>query len=197
MVVSDCYGLLRYHTEDVFECRKSVQGIPDLRFLRRRGLSFSFTGEKITAGQLSEVFDRLINDIPWLREINAQLCCFACSKSYIVPHYHLVIVLPPGSHEIVLEYPSLGHIFDQYMSTLNGEFANKQQSSRLGGTRVSVLDYDQLAAIIDRRTQTNLDLSRRTWESQFKLSPLYLIPWEQIRGAIPAAVASVGARAGR
>lgn len=197
MVVSDCYGLLRYHTEDVFECRKSVQGIPDLRFLRRRGISFSFTGEKVTAVQLSKVFDRLIKEIPWLNEINAQLCCFPSRQSNVVPHYQLVIVLSPGSQKIGLEYPSLGHFFDKYMSTLNGEFANKQLSSRLGQTRVSVLDYNQLAAVIDRRTQTSLDLSRRTWESQFKLSPLYLTPWEQIRGAIPAAMASTDAKAGR
>lgn len=181
MVVSDCYGLLRYHTEDVFVCRELVQGVPDLRFLRRRGISFSFTGEKVTALQLSEAFTQMTMEVPWLVESNAQMCCFPCGESSDVPHYHLAVVLPPGSQAIAPGDQKIASLFENKMSHLNQEFSDKRQSGRLGETHVSFLDYDRLAVCIDRRTKSNQDVSHRTWESQFKLSPLCLVPWEQIR----------------
>ena len=55
LVVSDAYGLIRYQTEDVFLCAETsaVGELPDLRFQRRRGLRWSFTGEKLTGEQVA------------------------------------------------------------------------------------------------------------------------------------------------
>ena len=44
MIVSDPWGLERYQTQDVFRCVGKVHGAPDLKFIKRRGLSYSFTG---------------------------------------------------------------------------------------------------------------------------------------------------------
>jgi hypothetical protein len=53
LVVSDSHGLRRYHTLDVFECVGHIDSVPDLRFKRRLGLSFSFTGEKLTGDHVT------------------------------------------------------------------------------------------------------------------------------------------------
>lgn len=64
MIVSDSYGLCRYHTGDLFLCRRKINSLPDLVFQRRRGLQYSFTGEKLTAEQVTLVFDRLRERYP-------------------------------------------------------------------------------------------------------------------------------------
>jgi hypothetical protein len=58
MGVSDPCGLLGYQTEDALRCVATIEGLPDLRFERRRGLAFSFTGEKLTGEQLSMAFSQ-------------------------------------------------------------------------------------------------------------------------------------------
>jgi hypothetical protein len=64
MVVTDEYGLCRYHTSDLFLCRRKLGTLPDLVFVRRRGLEYSFTGEKLTAEQCSIVFEQLRGQYP-------------------------------------------------------------------------------------------------------------------------------------
>ena len=61
MVVSDGYGLRRYQTGDLFACRGIVNGLPDLAFLRRRALEYSFVGEKVTAEQLLKCSKRCVS----------------------------------------------------------------------------------------------------------------------------------------
>jgi hypothetical protein len=64
MVVSDASGLKRYRMGDLFACHRLVGGLPDLRFMRRSGLSYSFTGEKLTEQQVIAAIDRLRSQSP-------------------------------------------------------------------------------------------------------------------------------------
>ena len=68
MVVSHGYGLRRYATGDLFRVERVVAGLPDLRFLGRRGLGWSFTGEKLTAEQIGVAFEALHAEYPGLRD---------------------------------------------------------------------------------------------------------------------------------
>ena len=43
-LTSDPWGLTRYMTEDLFRCEALVRGVPDLRFLRRRGIKYHAIG---------------------------------------------------------------------------------------------------------------------------------------------------------
>jgi len=153
MVVSDRYGLRRYQTEDVFECVGRVRGLPDLRFRRRRGLTWSFTGEKLTAAQLSPVFDQLrerhglSSDVP--------LSCVPSHPPNALPGYVLLVAMtsPP---------PDLAEAFDAALGRRNGEYRDKRASGRLAPPRVCGRPYAVLAAA----------LGGSQWESQFKLAPL-------------------------
>ena len=64
MVVSHRFGLRRYATGDLFRVERFVGGLPDLRFAGRRGLGWSFTGEKLTAEQVDQALRRLEAEHP-------------------------------------------------------------------------------------------------------------------------------------
>ena len=180
MVVSDCYGLLRYQTEDVFVCCGFVRNIPDLRFVRRRGIAYSFTGEKLTGEQLTKVFNIMFSNNAWLKNTNAQMSCFPCRNEGGEPYYQLVIVLTHGvikpaipKHEIIKD-------FESTLSAVNNEYKKKRTSGRLGQPRLCFIDYNTLASHADRRTQSKADAVQHAWESQYKLAPLSMIEWDDI-----------------
>lgn len=182
MVVSDCYGLIRYQTDDLFKCVGHYRGLPDLRFVRRAGLTFSFTGEKLTGEQVTEAYEELRAQVPALRKSGIQLCCFPTHEApYESPSYRLVIVLPP-SHErsISIETTLVSEIFERSLSELNQEFSKKRKSGRLGSSKVTVVSYEWISTRLDTRTESEQDIKEHSWESQFKLSPLYALMWEDI-----------------
>lgn len=181
MVVSDCYGLRRYQTEDVFVCKAIVRGAPDLRFLRRRGIEYSFTGEKLTGEQLTEAFAELREQIPRLRQFGIQLTCVpSWPGGAAVPGYRLVLAHPgrvvPGW--LVDAGSDLAERFDVAVARINTEFAGKVESSRLAHTSAVVMPYNELAATLDTRTVDEDHVAKRTYDSQFKLLPLYSRLWE-------------------
>ena len=153
MVVSDRYGLRRYQTEDVFECVAKVGGLPDLRFRRRRGLTWSFTGEKLTAAQLSPVFDLLREQHPSLSDV--PLSCLPSQPAGGLPGYVLLAAAPNPPRTLASD-------FDAALSRRNGEYRDKRASGRLAPPRVCGRPYPVVAAA----------LGGPQWESQFKLAPL-------------------------
>ncbi|MCA1603386.1 MAG: GH3 auxin-responsive promoter family protein [Acidobacteria bacterium] len=92
MVVSDPYGLRRYQTGDLFLCRGFAGDLPDLSFVSRRDLEYSFTGEKLTADNLMTVFQRLRAEYPRLRENKFLTCIPSYPIDEPVPHYKIVMV---------------------------------------------------------------------------------------------------------
>lgn len=179
MVVSDPWGLRRYQTEDLFECRGMVRGLPDLRFLRRRGLAYSFTGEKLTGEQLALAYDELRARFPGLAS-GVELVCFPSHEDgERVPGYRLVIA-PTTARTIDVELGAVAAALDEILARLNTELAAKQRSGRLTGTRALVVPYGALAIALDRRTENEQDVSQRAWESQFKLAPLVKKRWEDV-----------------
>jgi hypothetical protein len=172
MVVSDAYGLRRYQTEDLFECVGRIRDVPDLRFRRRRGLAYSFTGEKLTGEQVSASFEALRVRFPQLAEEGVQLTCIPTLPQAAEPHYLLVLAWP-GT---VRSAPKgVAEAFEAALSAVNPEFPGKRSSGRLGPTLVVEIGYDALASRLEGRGSAP---SRRSWETQFKLLPLYSRLWE-------------------
>jgi hypothetical protein len=182
MVVSDCYGLTRYQTEDLFVCQGNVRGVPDLRFLRRRGIKYSFTGEKVTGEQLTEGFARLRDRFPELRASGMQMTYIPSRpEDAVVPGYKLVLAHPGQERPDWIEPGQTDEIataFDDILAAINSELAGKLESKRLGGSRVVVMPYDELAAGLDAKTRDADDANKRIYDSQFKLLPLYARLWE-------------------
>lgn len=163
MVVSDAYGLRRYQTEDLFSCAGHVMGVPDLRFLRRRALEYSFTGEKLTATQLSQAYGEL-RDRFGLSDDLFFTCIPAQPATDAVPHYKLVALSP----EIATD---LASAFDDIIGSINPEYASKRSTDRLGAPQLVCMTMEQLVARVGTEAQ------QQSWESQFKLLPLYRRLW--------------------
>ena len=157
MVVSDAFGLSRYQTNDLFRCEGKNAGLPNLSFLRRRELEYSFTGEKLTAEQLCIVYEELKRETELGHSF---LTCVPCSGP--VPHYSIYAVgtdvMPLWSEKI-----------DTRLCELNSEYRNKRASGRLGAVRLGQIELEEFV----RRTPS----AATTWETQFKFLPLYREPW--------------------
>lgn len=179
MVVSDPWGLRRYQTEDLFECRGRVRGLPDLRFLRRRGLAWSFTGEKLTGEQLAASYEELRARFPAL-SCGVELVCFPSHPDgERSPGYKLILAPTTGRH-VDVDLPSVAAALDASLGRLNRELADKLESGRLAATRALVVPHEMLAIALDRRTHDDEDVAQRAWESQFKLAPLVKKRWEDV-----------------
>jgi hypothetical protein len=167
LVVSDAWGLTRYHTEDVFSVFARVHGLPDLRFERRLGLAFSFTGEKLTGDQARLAIDALtgvhseLSDAPWMVLVPA-----ACP----VPHYKLVI----ASDSPVTGLTQIAAEIDRALATVNSEYADKRSSARLGPPEAVVMPFDEALSRIGGQRPG------RQWETQFKFLPMVARPYEQL-----------------
>ncbi len=129
MVVSDAYGLRRYQTDDLFLCKRKINGLPDLAFVRRRSLEYSFTGEKLTAEQLSAVFDQLRRFIRRILEgqvFNLRAVTFGTCASSLQSAARLAIRGVPARHDL------LATRCDELLSEINCEYKSKRASGRLG-----------------------------------------------------------------
>ena len=164
MVVSDAFGLARYQTGDVFECRQNRYGMPDLRFMRRRDLEYSFTGEKLTAHQLEQVFEGLRSRHPELED-SALICAPTFPEGETLPHYEL-LVIPLGGPNPTLDLENLANEAETALLMLNGEYKAKIASNRLRPLHSTLVDRQEFAKSIG----ANL-------EAQYKFLPLQRTLW--------------------
>ena len=157
MVVSDAYGLRRYQTDDLFLCRRKINGLPDLAFVRRRSLEYSFTGEKLTAEQLSTVFEQLRAIYPSVL-MDKFLTCVPSPE--VIPHYQLLLISDQrcGSCDL------LAARCDELLSQVNCEYRTKRASGRLGPLECLEVKIKDFAGQCSN-----------CWESQFKFLPLYVV----------------------
>jgi hypothetical protein len=162
MVVSDAYGLRRYQTDDLFLCRRKVIGLPDLVFLRRRTLEYSFTGEKLTAEQLSAVFQKLREMYPVLTA-EKFLTCVPSQPANALPHYQMLVI---GDQHTQSAHELLAACCDELLCEMNCEYRSKRASGRLGPVRSMNLGTREFAQAI----------AEAKWETQFKFLPLTLHP---------------------
>jgi hypothetical protein len=155
MVISDAYGLRRYRTDDLFLCERGVHELPDLTFVRRRTLEYSFTGEKLTGAQLTSVFDQLRARYPALLA-NQLLTCVPSQP----PHYKVLLIGDPHTSN----HDELAACCDALLREMNCEYRSKRASGRLGPIEVVSLRFKDFVAL------------NRTWETQFKFLPLIREP---------------------
>jgi hypothetical protein len=158
MVISDAYGLKRYRTGDLFRCERTLHNLPDLSFVRRRALEYSFTGEKLTGEQLTIVFEQLRTRYP------AQLAgrFLTCVPSQ-PPHYKVLMIgdSPPVDTDFHVVFAAS---CDALLSEMNCEYGIKRASGRLGPIEVMGVRLEDFVA------------QNHTWEAQFKFLPLIREP---------------------
>ena len=157
MIVSDAHGLRRYHTADLFLCRRQIGELPDLVFVRRRGLEYSFTGEKLTAEQVSLAFAQLRQQRPTLLA-EKYLTCVPSAPPNALPHYTVVVL---GDRAESLDLDEIAARCDELWCRVNCEYCSKRASGRLGPVRVIESNTSDFAG----------RFSLESWESQFKFLP--------------------------
>jgi hypothetical protein len=159
LVVSDPWGLKRYNTEDLFLVKRLIKGVPDLRFLRRVGLTYSFTGEKLTADHARRAIAELIetrpecSDVTWLTLV---------PEASPKPHYKLLF----ANNGTILPPDDAARLVDEALCTQNEEYAAKRASGRLGAVVTSVMPFDEAVVKVGGQPPGS------SWEGQFKFLPL-------------------------
>jgi hypothetical protein len=189
LVVSDPWGLRRYQTDDLFVCRRLVDGLPDLRFLRRRGLAWSFTGEKLTGEQVQAALDVVRARFPTL-PADVERCCFPTQPTTTALPGYVLVLAPTTSTSLAamdaFDVAAVAAVFDEALAAQNAEWRAKRQSGRLAPTRAVVVPHEALAMAYDRRTDGEASVAARAWESQFKLTPLVKRRWEDVAARLPS-----------
>ena len=172
MLVSHPYGARRYRTGDVFLVKEWMKGIPDLRFLRRSGLAYSFTGEKLTGEQLAEAFGKIRGDYPSMDGADFLTCFPSQPDTDPIPHYKLTLIRGDGFPGCVL--PGIAERCDRLLAELNPEYRNKRKSRRLGPVRFQQMNATEfLRRMGAGPAPPGLD-------GQFKFLPLYPRLWESL-----------------
>jgi hypothetical protein len=152
MVISDAYGLRRYQTGDLFRCERKLHNLPDLSFVRRRTLEYSFTGEKLTGDQLTIAFEALRDRYP-AALAGRFLTCVPSQP----PHYKLLLIGDSPNEDF---HTVLATSCDALLSEINCEYRTKRTSGRLGPIEVVSVTLNDFVAL------------NHTWETQFKFLPL-------------------------
>lgn len=173
LIVSDAYGLMRYDTCDVFLCRRKVGHLPDLFFQRRRTLEYSFTGEKLTAAQVTTALETIRSSVePFL--CDRFLTCIPSEAP--VPHYKLVLIADE-SHDFREPLAQLSSHCDRLFCEINYEYKVKRDSGRLGPVQALTLTRDTFVKL-------TLGSKAGSWETQFKFLPLYIQTWEAMSNIV-------------
>ena len=158
MIVSNSYDLRRYRTGDLFLCRRKIKGLPDLVFVRRRGLQYSFTGEKLTGEQVSLVFEQLRERYPQVLA-DQFLTCLPSAET--IPHYKVLLI--GGPQHAATHLDDMAARCDRLLGEINCEYRSKRASGRLGPLTLVQTGTKEFAETFSLHSG---------WESQFKFLPL-------------------------
>ncbi len=155
LLVNDEWGLRRYRTGDLFLVKDLVNGLPDLAFLRRKGMTSSLTGEKLTEEHVHELSVTLKKRYPELGHSSFSFFPVSHQGEF---GYEMAVVgrvsLPAALSEVA----------DKELGKINSEYASKVSSGRLKSLAARIMSEQELAALMGKENH---------WESQFKVLPLY------------------------
>jgi hypothetical protein len=156
LLITDKWGMQRYDTQDIFLVKELVSGLPDLRFIKRRGVTSSLTGEKITEEQVIMMIQMLKTQFPELKHASLSLLPVEQLRSF---NYHLLIIgLDKVDIKLILKKS------EELLQQINHEYRSKVDSGRLGPLSLELTSVSKLAALMGAPAH---------WESQFKVMPLY------------------------
>lgn len=172
MVVSDAYGLIRYDTNDIFRCAGHVGDAPLIDFVRRHGLNYSFTGEKLTDCHLQQAYAEVAqaNGLS-----GAAWTCFPCRGAGSLPGYLFVLLSSQGA----LNCDQTARQLDDALCRINSEYASKRATDRLAAPTLITMPVEALTAKLVRA----LPHTAAANPAQFKLLPLYTLLWEDVLAA--------------
>ncbi|MGW1719114.1 GH3 family domain-containing protein [Streptomyces sp. NPDC002156] len=145
LIMSQGNGLYRLWTGDIYRVDRIVDGTPWIHFTHRDGVFHSFTGEKITEGQVTQAIQQ------GLAASDLDTGLYMCGPRWAeLPYYVVAAEVPDPSPELDRE---LSAGVDRELSVINIEYASKRDSGRLGGMRVVTVPQGAIAAYVESRRQ--------------------------------------------
>jgi hypothetical protein len=145
LIMSQGNGLYRLWTGDIYRVDRIVDGTPWIHFTHRDGVFHSFTGEKITEGQVTQAIRQ------GLAAGGLETGLYMCGPRWDeLPSYTVVVEVPEPDEELDRE---LSGAIDRELSVINIEYASKRDSGRLAGLRVHTVAQGAIAAYVESRRQ--------------------------------------------
>ncbi|MFD6028516.1 GH3 family domain-containing protein [Streptomyces griseoluteus] len=145
LIMSQGNGLYRLWTGDIYRVDRIVDGTPWIHFTHRDGVFHSFTGEKITEGQVTQAIRQ------GLAAGGLETGLYMCGPRWDeLPSYTVVVEVPEPTEESDRE---LSGAIDRELSVINIEYASKRDSGRLAGLRVHTVAQGAIAAYVESRRQ--------------------------------------------
>lgn len=159
LLITNKWGLERYDTQDIFKVEAIIDHLPSLKFVRRRNVTASITGEKITEAQAILLSGMLKERYPEL--IPTSLSLFPIFDKNSVGYQMAIIGITLNNASEV------SRDADALLGQINSEYKDKVRSGRLLPLHLKTMSVKELAALMGQETR---------WESQFKVMPLYEKP---------------------
>jgi hypothetical protein len=136
----------------------------------RRGLTYSFTGEKVTDAHFQAAYELVAAELPGVLTAGA-LCAFpALGEGDAPPRYTVVLVRRDGAPQ-AHSAEVIAQATDAALRRLNPEYDAKRSTARLGPVWGQALDVDAFVARVAGSAAV------ATWQNQFKFLPLYPRLW--------------------
>lgn len=140
LIMSQGNGLYRLVTGDIFRVMGMQGSVPRLQFVRRDGVFHSFTGEKLTEGQVTEAI------VTATRSLGVRTGLHMCGPKWSdLPHYVLVLEVEGPSDVGGL---SLADAVDRALQDINIEYGLKRDRQHIGRMQVEVVPCGTINAYI-------------------------------------------------
>lgn len=154
LIMNDEWGLRRFATGDMFLVQEIVAGLPDLVFVKKKGLASSLVGEKLTEEQVRELSSFIGKKFPALYRKPLSLYPVSRGGEY---GYELAVI---GKEEVP---EGLAEAAERELKKLNTEYASKVSARKLLPLSTAALSEEALAELTGQEFH---------WESQLKVLPL-------------------------
>lgn len=143
LIMTQGNGLHRLWSGDVYHVDRIVDGTPWIHFVHRDGVFHSFTGEKLTEGQVTQAIKQ------GMAANNLDSGLYMCGPHWAdPPHYVVVSEVPRPDAELDRK---LSAAVDQELMAINIEYASKRDSGRLGALRFVTVAHDSITAYTESR----------------------------------------------
>ena len=149
VIITGLNGLYRYDMKDLIQVTGFYKKTPLIRFLRRCGDQFSFTGEKLTA----EHFDSAIKNLQ--DKFGLKVVDYIVSPDFNnnQPRYKLYIEMISSKEKINNIDSEISKFVDLHLSEINVEYMSKRKSLRLNESKAYIVREGTFLKVRDNRVK--------------------------------------------
>ncbi|WP_425831395.1 GH3 family domain-containing protein [Streptomyces fractus] len=145
LIMSQGNGLYRLWTGDLYRVHRVVDGVPWVSFVRRDGSFHSFTGEKLTEGQVTDALRRGFADL------GLDMGLYLCGPQWAEPPHYVAVV--ETRDEDTHRAAEISARVDDVLREINIEYGSKRDSRRLDPIQIHLVPRDAVGAYVESRRQ--------------------------------------------